>query len=67
MVVGLAAGGGFDTYGRLVGRHLGKYVPGKPAVIVENMPGARGLIAGIISTASPSPTGSRSPTSTAHS
>jgi tripartite-type tricarboxylate transporter receptor subunit TctC len=44
IVVGLAAGGGFDTYARLVGRHLGKYLPGKPGVIVENMPGAGGLI-----------------------
>jgi tripartite-type tricarboxylate transporter receptor subunit TctC len=46
IIVGLAAGGGFDTYARLVGRHFGKYIPGKPAVIVENMPGAGGLIAG---------------------
>jgi tripartite-type tricarboxylate transporter receptor subunit TctC len=45
-VVGLAAGGGFDTYARLLGRHLGKHVPGKPTVIVENMPGAGGLISG---------------------
>jgi len=44
--VGLAAGGGFDTYARLLGRHLGKHVPGKPTVIVENMPGAGGLISG---------------------
>jgi tripartite-type tricarboxylate transporter receptor subunit TctC len=45
IVVGLAAGGGFDTYARLMGRHLGKHIPGKPAVIVENMTGAGGLIA----------------------
>jgi tripartite-type tricarboxylate transporter receptor subunit TctC len=44
IVVGYAAGGGFDTYSRMIGRHLGKHVPGNPSVIVENMPGAGGLI-----------------------
>ncbi len=44
IVVGFAAGGGFDTYARAIGRHLGKHVPGNPAVIVENMPGAGSLI-----------------------
>ena len=45
IIVGLAAGGGFDTYARLLGRHLGRHIPGKPAVIVENMTGAGGLVA----------------------
>src|SRR5580704_12329126 len=40
IVVGSAAGGGFDTYGRLVGRHLGRFIPGNPTVIVQNIPGA---------------------------
>jgi tripartite-type tricarboxylate transporter receptor subunit TctC len=40
IVVGSAVGGGFDTYGRLVGRHLGRFVPGNPTVIVQNIPGA---------------------------
>jgi tripartite-type tricarboxylate transporter receptor subunit TctC len=40
ITVGSAAGGGYDTYARLVGRHLGKYIPGNPTVIVQNMPGA---------------------------
>jgi tripartite-type tricarboxylate transporter receptor subunit TctC len=40
-----AAGGGFDLYARTVARHLGKHVPGKPSVIVQNMPGAGGLAA----------------------
>ena len=44
IIVGLAAGGGFDTYARLLGRHIGRHIPGKPAIIVENMPGAGGLI-----------------------
>jgi tripartite-type tricarboxylate transporter receptor subunit TctC len=43
-VVGFAAGGGFDTYARVLGRHLGKHIPGNPSIIVENMPGAGGLI-----------------------
>ena len=44
IVVGLAPGGGFDTYARLLARHLGKHIPGNPAIIVENMTGAGGLI-----------------------
>ncbi|HEY7553791.1 MAG TPA: tripartite tricarboxylate transporter substrate-binding protein [Candidatus Binatia bacterium] len=45
IVVGYSAGGGFDTYSRTIARHMGKHLPGKPAVIVENMPGAGSLIA----------------------
>jgi tripartite-type tricarboxylate transporter receptor subunit TctC len=37
------AGGGIDLYGRVVGRHLGKHVPGNPAVNVQVMPGAGGI------------------------
>ena len=40
VVVGSAVGGGFDTYARLVGRHLGRFIPGNPTVIVQNIPGA---------------------------
>jgi tripartite-type tricarboxylate transporter receptor subunit TctC len=45
IAVGAAAGGGLDTYARLVGRHLGKHIPGNPNVVVSNMPGAGGQIA----------------------
>jgi tripartite-type tricarboxylate transporter receptor subunit TctC len=45
MIVGFSAGGGFDTYSRALARHLPKHIPGKPAVIVENMVGAGSLIA----------------------
>jgi tripartite-type tricarboxylate transporter receptor subunit TctC len=45
MVVGFSAGGGFDAYARAIGRHIGKHLPGKPTIIVENMPGAGSLIA----------------------
>src|SRR5581483_55836 len=37
--------GGFDFIGRLVARHLGKHIPGNPAVVPQNMPGAGGLTA----------------------
>jgi tripartite-type tricarboxylate transporter receptor subunit TctC len=40
--VGSGAGGPYDAYARLVGRHLGKHLPGNPAVVVQNMPGASG-------------------------
>ena len=33
-------GYGYDTYGRLLARHLGKYLPGNPLVIPQNRPGA---------------------------
>lgn len=45
IVVGFAAGGGFDTYSRAIARHMGKHIPGNPTIIVENMPGAGSLIA----------------------
>jgi tripartite-type tricarboxylate transporter receptor subunit TctC len=37
------AGGGIDLYARLVGRHLGRHIPGKPSVTVQLMPGAGGI------------------------
>jgi tripartite-type tricarboxylate transporter receptor subunit TctC len=40
IVVGFGAGGGYDLYARALGRHLGKYLPGNPAVVVQNMEGA---------------------------
>jgi tripartite-type tricarboxylate transporter receptor subunit TctC len=40
IVVGTEAGGGYDIYGRAVARHIGRHLPGKPTVIVQNMPGA---------------------------
>lgn len=44
-IVGAAPGGGFDTYTRLIGRHISKHIPGHPAVVVQNMTGAGTLIA----------------------
>jgi tripartite-type tricarboxylate transporter receptor subunit TctC len=45
IMVGASAGGLFDPYSRLLARHLHKHVPGDPTFIVENVPGAGGLIA----------------------
>jgi tripartite-type tricarboxylate transporter receptor subunit TctC len=44
IIVGAPPGGGYDTYSRLIARHLGKHIPGNPTLIVENMPGAATLI-----------------------
>lgn len=44
IIVGFSPGGGYDTYARLIARHLGKYIPGNPTVAVENMTGAGSLI-----------------------
>jgi tripartite-type tricarboxylate transporter receptor subunit TctC len=43
-IIGAIAGGGNDGYARLVGRHLGKHIPGNPAIVPVNMPGASGHI-----------------------
>ncbi|HTI88168.1 MAG TPA: hypothetical protein VL966_16320 [Alphaproteobacteria bacterium] len=40
IVVGFTPGGGFDLNARLLARYIGKYIPGRPDVIVQNMPGA---------------------------
>jgi len=45
MVVSTSAGGGYDTMARAIARHLGKQLPGEPAVVVRNMPGAGGITA----------------------
>jgi tripartite-type tricarboxylate transporter receptor subunit TctC len=45
IIVGSSAGGGFDVYSRALARHMGRYVPGNPNFIVENMPGAGHRIA----------------------
>ena len=43
-VVGVAPGGGYDTYTRMIARHITRYIPGNPAAVVENMEGAGGLV-----------------------
>jgi tripartite-type tricarboxylate transporter receptor subunit TctC len=43
LVIGYSAGGGYDAYGRVLARHLGKHIPGNPAIVAQNMPGAGSL------------------------
>jgi tripartite-type tricarboxylate transporter receptor subunit TctC len=45
IVVGFSAGGGYDLYARLIAKYIGKYIPGNPTVVVENQPGASGMLA----------------------
>ncbi|MFL5089308.1 MAG: Bug family tripartite tricarboxylate transporter substrate binding protein [Xanthobacteraceae bacterium] len=39
-IIGTPPGGGYDIYARLVARHLARHIPGKPTIVVKNMPGA---------------------------
>lgn len=43
LYIGFSVGGGYDTYGRIVARHIGKHLPGNPTVIPVNMEGAGSL------------------------
>src|SRR5919112_6076191 len=45
MVIGTDVGGSYDVTGRLLARHLGRFLPGNPTILPQNMPGAAGLIA----------------------
>jgi tripartite-type tricarboxylate transporter receptor subunit TctC len=45
IVVGFAAGGGYDIAARLIAKHIGKQIPGHPGVIVDNRPGGGSLVA----------------------
>ena len=45
LIVGNGPGGGFDVFSRLLARHFSEYVPGHPAIVVQNMPGAGSLLA----------------------
>lgn len=40
MIIGFGAGGGYDLWGRTVGRHIGRHLPGNPVTVPQNMPGA---------------------------
>jgi tripartite-type tricarboxylate transporter receptor subunit TctC len=44
IVVGFSEGGGYEVYARAIARHMGKYIPGNPSIMVENMAGAASLI-----------------------
>jgi tripartite-type tricarboxylate transporter receptor subunit TctC len=43
LLIGYSVGGGYDLYGRLVARHMAKYIPGKPTIVPQNMTGAGSL------------------------
>ena len=43
VLVGFSPGGGYDLYARELARYMGRYVPGNPTVVVQNMPGAGSL------------------------
>jgi tripartite-type tricarboxylate transporter receptor subunit TctC len=43
LVIASNVSGGYDTYGRLLARHMGKYLAGNPTIVVQNMPGAGGV------------------------
>lgn len=45
MIVSNSAGGGYDLVTRTIARHIARHLPGAPAVVVQNMPGAGGLVA----------------------
>ena len=45
MIIGFGPGGGYDLWGRTVGRHIGRHLPGNPTVIPQNMPGAGSYVA----------------------
>lgn len=43
LYVGNHPGGGYDAYTRLLGRNIGRHIPGEPGIVVRNMPGAAGI------------------------
>jgi tripartite-type tricarboxylate transporter receptor subunit TctC len=43
ILTGFSPGGGFDVNARLLARHMGRHIPGNPAIVVQNMPGAGSL------------------------
>src|SRR5688500_7735214 len=45
IIVGSAPGGTYDTYSRILARHMPKHLPGNPTIIVENKPGAGSMLA----------------------
>jgi tripartite-type tricarboxylate transporter receptor subunit TctC len=45
LIIGFGPGGGYDLWGRVVARHIGKHLPGNPTVVPQNMPGAGSYVA----------------------
>src|SRR6185503_9137006 len=54
LVIGSGPAGGYDIYGRALARHFNRYIPGKPNIVVKNMPGAgSGRAAGFLAKIAP--------------
>jgi tripartite-type tricarboxylate transporter receptor subunit TctC len=54
MLIGYTSGGGYDLYARVLSRHMGRHIPGSPAIVPQNMPGAGSLrVAGFLYSAAP--------------
>lgn len=45
LIIGFGAGGGYDSYARLLAQHLGNHIPGNPTIVPQNMPGAGAIVA----------------------
>jgi tripartite-type tricarboxylate transporter receptor subunit TctC len=45
IIVGFSAGGGYDRLSRILAKYMPKYIPGKPVILVQNEPGAAGMVA----------------------
>lgn len=43
LLIGFSPGGGYDLYGRMIARHMGRHIPGNPKLVPQNMPGAGSL------------------------
>src|SRR5258708_3541160 len=54
LYIGTSVGGGYDAYGRMLARHMSKYMPGNPAVVPKNMEGGGGMrLANFLNNAAP--------------
>jgi tripartite-type tricarboxylate transporter receptor subunit TctC len=54
LYIGTSVGGGYDAYGRMLARHIGKYLPGSPTIVPKNMEGGGGMrLANYLSNAAP--------------
>ncbi len=45
LIIGFGVGGGYDIWGRTVARHMGRYLPGNPTIVPQNVPAAGSLVA----------------------
>src|SRR6266699_4371908 len=43
LIIGYSVGGGYDLYGRLLARHIGRHIPGRPSIVAQNLTGAGSL------------------------